>query len=66
MTGNNEVSIEGYGIIKLYAKSAIKGQEYSILTLNNVAYVPSFHTNLVSFDKAIEKGIHWDTKRGIY
>jgi hypothetical protein len=27
----------------------------------DVAYVPSFHANLVSFDRAWVKGVRWDT-----
>jgi len=64
-TGDSEVIIEAYGIVIAYAKSVSPEEGFCILTLEDVAYVPTFHTNLVSFDKAIEKGIHWDTKKGI-
>jgi hypothetical protein len=31
--------------------------------LANVALVPSFHTNIVSLDRLMQKNIHWDTKQ---
>ena len=57
ITGDSEVSIEGYGTITVYAKS-VKGQEDCILTLNNVVYVPTFYTNLILFNKAIKRQIY--------
>ena len=33
----------------------------SIITLRNTAYVPQFHTNIVSLNKFIEKDVHWNT-----
>jgi hypothetical protein len=33
------------------------------LELYDVAYVPSFHISLVSFDRAWVRGIRWDTER---
>ena len=33
----------------------------STIILRNTAYVPQFHTNIVSLNKFIEKDVHWNT-----
>ena len=32
------------------------------VTLMDVAYVPGYHTNLISLRKAIKKNLHFDTR----
>jgi GAG-pre-integrase domain len=31
--------------------------------LANVAFVPSFHTNIISLDRFIQKNVYWDTRQ---
>ncbi|OXV09936.1 hypothetical protein Egran_02301 [Elaphomyces granulatus] len=62
-TGNSFARIEGYGTVEVNAIPATPGDNFCTLELINVAYVPTFHTNLVSFDRAWGRGIRWDTEQ---
>jgi hypothetical protein len=57
--GNTVIPIEGFGSITITIR-APEGPRPIILT--EVAYVPSFHTNVASLDRFIAKDVHWDTK----
>ncbi|KAM4067449.1 reverse transcriptase (RNA-dependent DNA polymerase) [Hirsutella rhossiliensis] len=59
VTGESEVRIEGYG--KVNYKMTMPDGSYRKLKLKNVAYCPRFSTSLISFNKLLEEGIHWDT-----
>jgi hypothetical protein len=45
-TGNSFARIEGYGTIEVNAIPATPEDNFCTLELINVAYVPTFHTNL--------------------
>ena len=59
-TGDTKVMIEGTGTIIVRGR-CLDGTE-ATLTLNNVLYVSTFHTNIVSLTRAIARGIHWNTE----
>jgi hypothetical protein len=59
--GDTFTEIKGYGTVEVNAVPASPDDKFSILELIDVAYVPSYHTSLVSFDRAWSKGIRWDT-----
>jgi transposase InsO family protein len=61
--GSSFTRIEGYGTVEVNAIPATPGDKFCTLELVDVAYVPSFHTSLVSFDRAWSKGIQWDTEK---
>lgn len=63
-SGNVKIPIQGYGVIQLVLRSP-KYPNGRVLTLKNVAYVPTLHTTVVSLRLLIKAGIHWDTKRSI-
>jgi hypothetical protein len=58
--GNTTVPIEGFGnvIVTVQAPEGLVK-----IMLLNVALVPSFHTNITSYDKFHEKGVYWDSER---
>jgi hypothetical protein len=57
---NSFTPILGYGTVQIHASPATPEDDFCTLTLMDVAYVPSFHTNLVSFGREWVKGIRWD------
>ena len=60
IAGDHEVQIHGYGTGIAYAHgSAGKAEMY----LQNAIYIPSFHTNLISFRRMKKGGFSWDTDR---
>ena len=62
--GDTGTWIEGYGKIILWMK-APNGQSIVRICLGGVAYCPSFHVNIVSFPRLHDRGIFWDTERGL-
>lgn len=58
--GNAIIPIEEYGSV-LITVQAPEGPRQ--ITLKDTALVSSFHTNIVSLDKFIDKDVHWDTKQ---
>jgi hypothetical protein len=60
IAGASRVLIEGYGIVEiaLQLSSAVRR-----IKLADVALVSSFHTNIVSLDRLMQKDIHWDIKQ---
>ena len=61
IAGASTYQIESFGTIKVPVQTP-QGQKS--ITLLNVAYIPTFMTNLVSLSKLVEKGLHWDTEKG--
>ena len=51
--------IRGYGIVEITLQLLTTVRK---IRLANVAFVPSFHTNIVSLDRLIQKDVHWDTR----
>ncbi|RKF53102.1 hypothetical protein GcC1_224036, partial [Golovinomyces cichoracearum] len=62
--GDTEIKINGYGtvIIRLESKEYQNGR---LLTLKNVAFVPSLHTNVTSLRLLNAVHVHWDTELSI-
>lgn len=60
LAGNIEIPIEGYGSVSITLQCHTGPKKVELL---NVAYIPSFHTNIVSFRKLVTKGIYWDTRK---
>src|SRR5580658_89073 len=57
--GGGDVKVHGFGTVVIRPKGATPNIDCE-LTLNDVAYVPEFPVNLVSYDKAMSKGIYWN------
>jgi hypothetical protein len=63
ITANSTVSILGYGDVDIFAEPIDSGQKIQI-RLQNVAYIPTFYTSLMSYDRAMAKSIYWDGQNG--
>jgi hypothetical protein len=61
LAGASKVPIKGYGIVEIILQRP--SGTIRTIRLANVALVPSFHTNIVSLDRLMQKDIHWDTKQ---
>jgi hypothetical protein len=57
--GNTIIPIEGFGTITVTVRT-LNGPR--IIKLLNTALVSSFHTSVVSLDRFMAKGVHWDTE----
>ena len=57
LTGDSCSYVEGYGSVNININT-LAGQQ--LFQLRNVAYIPSFHTNVVSHRKLRQAGYHWD------
>ena len=57
--GNTIIFIEGFDSVSITVQTLRGPQE---ITLLETAFVPSFHTNIASLNRFIEKDVHWDTK----
>jgi hypothetical protein len=57
--GGGDVKVHGFGAVMIRPKGATPNIDCE-LTLNDVACVPKFPVNLVSYDKAMSKGIYWN------
>jgi hypothetical protein len=57
--GNTIVPTEGFGTITITVQT-LNGPR--IIKLLNTALVSSFHTSVVSLDRFMAKGVHWDTE----
>jgi hypothetical protein len=60
-TGSGWVPIVGYGEIEVKARAPAPRNQQTI-KLKDVAFIPSFFTNVVSFKRLIKGGIEWLTK----
>ena len=59
-TGNSVIPIKGLGTISITVQTPSGPRKIDLL---NTAFIPSFHTNVVSLDRFIAKNVHWDTER---
>ena len=64
IAGDRKVPISGYGTMTVHCKPA-NGKKECRIEARNAHYIPTFHTNLISYDKAMEQGIYWDSKKGV-
>lgn len=62
--GDTQIRIQGYGKVIIYLQSP-KYPNGRPLTLKNVAFVPSLHTNVTSLHLLNIAGAHWDTELSI-
>ncbi|KAF5197653.1 Transposon ty1-dr1 gag-pol polyprotein, partial [Thalictrum thalictroides] len=62
--GDTQIRIQGYGEVIIYLKSD-KYPAGRPLTLKNVAFVPTLHTNVTSLRLLNIAGVHWDTELSI-
>jgi hypothetical protein len=62
--GDTHTHVVGWGKVKLYA-APVTGSERVEIILQNVAYIPRFGCNIVSFRVIMKQGFIWHTKRGI-
>jgi hypothetical protein len=62
--GGGERKIHGFGTVIIRPKGVTPRTDCE-LTLNDVAYVPDFPVNLVSYDIAMSKGIFWNGEERI-
>ncbi|EKG09416.1 Integrase catalytic core [Macrophomina phaseolina MS6] len=58
--GTTRVPVKSFGNATVNTSN---GKTSKVITLRDVAYVPTFMGNLVSIAKCNEKGVHMDTKR---
>lgn len=61
LTGNSTTGVKGFGNAYVDLKSP-NGTQFR-MGLPNTAYIPGFHTNLVSNPKIEDAGYYWDAKR---
>jgi hypothetical protein len=55
--------IEGWGEIEVHAKGTSgKKQTFKLI---NVAFISSLQPSVASFSKMYDKGVKWDTERGV-
>ena len=59
MTGDLIFEIEAWGIINIKVQTSIINKT---IILKDVAYIPIFYINLISFKKALAMGFYWNTK----
>jgi hypothetical protein len=60
--GDSIVPIEGWGSIRIVVKTPTL-LKYRTLDLHDVAYIPSFNTNIVALHRLMKQNVHWDTKK---
>jgi transposase InsO family protein len=61
IAGASRVPIEGFGLIEITLKRTPTSTRK--IKLAEVALVPSFHTNIVSMDRLMQRNVHWNTER---
>jgi hypothetical protein len=61
ITGASGISIEGYGLVEITLK--LTPTSSWKIKLAEVALVPSFHTNIISLDRLMQRNVHWNTER---
>ncbi|KAM4067558.1 integrase core domain-containing protein [Hirsutella rhossiliensis] len=57
--GDSQLQILGNGTVRM------KLEEGGLFQLNEVAYVPNFHTNIASLDRFLAKGYNWNPASGL-
>lgn len=58
--GSGTKNIEGFGAAEVTVITPLGRQK---IHLNEAAYVPGFHTNLVCMRRLIEKGVFWNSEK---
>jgi hypothetical protein len=61
IAGASRIPIEGFGLVEITLKLTPTSSRK--VKLAEVALVPSFHTNIVSLDRLMQRNVHWNTKR---
>jgi hypothetical protein len=61
ITGASRISIEGFGPVEITLKLAPTSSR--TVKLGEVALVASFHMNIVSLDRLMQRNVHWNTVR---
>jgi hypothetical protein len=61
IAGASDIPIEGFGLIEITLK--LTPTSTRKIKLGEVALVPSFHTNIVSLDRLMQRNVHWNTER---
>ena len=57
----SHIPIEGFGLVEITLKlTPISTRK---IKLGEIALVPSFHTNIVSLDRLMQRNVHWNTER---
>ncbi|RKF79909.1 hypothetical protein GcC1_041016 [Golovinomyces cichoracearum] len=62
--GDTEIKINGYGTVSIRLESK-EHQKGRLLTLKNVAFVPTLHTNVTILRLLNAVHVHWDTELSI-
>ena len=63
IAGNTTIPVLGYGTTMVYATTPDNKGIHKI-ALTNTAFVPSFHTSLISLRRAMQKGFDWHIRSG--
>jgi hypothetical protein len=61
IAGASRIPIEGFGLVEITLK--LTPTSTRKIKLCEVALVPSFHTNIVSLDRLMQRDVHWNTER---
>jgi len=56
IAGNSSVPIEGFGTVKITLK--LPNSLSRKIKLADIAFIPSFHTNIVSLDRLLQRNVH--------
>jgi hypothetical protein len=63
IAGNTTIPVLGYGTTMVYATTPDNKGIHKI-ALTNTAFVPSFHTSLISLRRAMQRGFDWHIRSG--
>ncbi len=59
--GSEKIPMAGVGAVDISVRC---GQVSRTIRLENVAFIPSFHTNVVSLQRFTARAVHWNTAAG--
>jgi hypothetical protein len=62
VAGNSTAQVLGYGTVKIWVKCRATKSGKRELTLKDVAYIPSFTTSVVCYNRFHDRGTFWDTE----
>ena len=62
LIGDSYIHVEGYGTVQINLTRPLGKVN---IKLAQVAFIPTFQTNTVSYHHLLKKDIHWDTQQGI-
>jgi hypothetical protein len=63
IAGDTTIPITGYGTVEVFARTPDDKDTFT-LSLLETAFVPSFHTSLISLRRAMNAGIRWRIEEG--